>query len=70
MKTNYMILLVVTLFFVACEKKPETKTMPKLNAENCKPDNVEKIEPREIREQFSSMCLRAGTFEPGKPKVW
>lgn len=44
--------------------------MPELNAENCKPENVEKIEPSEIREQFSAMCLRAGSFEPSKPKVW
>ncbi|MBU0801488.1 MAG: entry exclusion lipoprotein TrbK [Alphaproteobacteria bacterium] len=70
MNAKIIILLLLTLVLVACEKKPATITMPELNAENCKPDNVEKIEPREIREQFSSMCLRAGEFEPSKPKEW
>lgn len=70
MKTNHAILLLVSLLIVGCEKKPETATMPELNAKNCTPENVEKIEPREIREEFSGMCLRAGKFEPSKPKVW
>lgn len=62
--------LFAMFLLVGCEQKAETTTMPELTAENCKPDNVEKIEPAEIREQFSSMCLRAGSFEPSKPKVW
>lgn len=70
MKRNHIILLLVSSLFLGCEKKPETTTMPELNEENCKPENVEKIEPAEIREQFSGMCLRAGKFAPSKPKVW
>lgn len=67
---KYLTVLAFVLVVCGCGKKTETKTMPELNAENCKPENIEKIEPKEIREQFSDMCLRQGSFQPSKPKVW
>ena len=63
-------LAVSAVFMLAgCEKKPEPVTLPEVNAENCKPENIAKLD-KSVQEAFSSQCLRAGSFKPSEPKSW
>ncbi len=59
----------VAALLAGCEKKPESVTPPEVNAENCKPENIAKLD-KSVQEAFSSQCLRAGSFKPSEPKSW
>ena len=59
----------VAALLAGCEKKPEPVTLPEVNAENCKPENIAKLD-KSVQEAFSSQCLRAGSFKPSEPKSW
>ena len=59
----------VAALLAGCEKKPESVTLPEVNAENCKPENIAKLD-KSVQEAFSSQCLRAGSFKPSEPKSW
>ena len=62
-------LAMTSALLAGCEKKPEPVTLPEVNAENCKPENIAKLD-KSVQEAFSSQCLRAGSFKPSEPKSW
>jgi entry exclusion lipoprotein TrbK len=60
---------IAAALLVGCEKAPEPAVMPEANAENCKPENIAKLD-KSTQQALSSQCLRAGTFKPSEPKSW
>ena len=48
------------------EETPEIKhaLMPEVNDENCKGENIDKIEDKEMRSEFAKQCLMRGGFTP------
>ena len=62
--------LVATLIS-ACSPETPKNEMPVVSDENCKPENIAKVEDKETREQFASACLRRGPgFQPSPKKEW
>lgn len=49
--------------------KPEV-VLPEATDENCTTENIMKLPTREAREEFSSLCLRRGKFQPSQPRPW
>lgn len=36
----------------------ESQKTPEVNDENCKPENIAKVQPLELRQSFAGQCLR------------
>ena len=53
-----------------CDNKPALQAMPEVNDENCKLENVQKIEDKGMQQDFAGKCARRGTFKPSEPKKW
>ncbi len=71
---KYFILATVLVALIngcTIEEPPaNTVEMPEVNDENCKQENILKIENKEIREKFVGLCLRRGDFVPSPKKAW
>lgn len=44
--------------------------LPVVNDENCKIENIKKIEDKAAREAFASLCIRRGEAAKSKPLAW
>ena len=53
-----------------CGNKPALQAMPEVNDENCKLENIQKIEEKGMQQEFAGKCARRGTFKPSEPKKW
>ena len=53
-----------------CDNKPALQAMPEVNDENCKLENIQKIEEKGMQQEFAGKCARRGTFKPSEPKKW
>lgn len=53
-----------------CDNKPALQTMPEVNDENCKLENIQKIEDKGMQQDFADKCARRGIFKPSEPKKW
>lgn len=53
-----------------CDNKPALQVMPEVNDENCKLENIQKIEEKGMQQEFAGKCARRGTFKPSEPKKW
>ena len=61
----------VAALVAGCDNKPATAPMPEVNDENCKPENIAKIEDKGVQQAFSSRCLRrGGEFKPSPKREW
>lgn len=60
----------VAVLAAACGPKPEPQTMPEVNDENCKPENVQKLADKAMQQDFSSACLHRGAFKPSAARKW
>ena len=61
----------VAALVAGCDNKPATAPMPEVNDENCKPENIAKIEDQGVQQAFSSLCLRrGGEFKPSPKREW
>ncbi|WP_419591186.1 entry exclusion lipoprotein TrbK [Thiolapillus sp.] len=70
-KIKTVFLMLGLLGLAACSERPETVTMPKVNNENCRHENVMKMEPEALRQKFASLCFRRSAIKPSdKPKTW
>lgn len=71
METYKPLCIVALVLCGGCSKEPSTDALPVVNAENCKKENIERIQPKSAREEFSSKCLRMHNFAPSdNPKSW
>lgn len=61
----------VAALLAGCDNPKEevSKEIPTVSDENCKPENIAKLD-KSIHEKFSSACLRRGSFKPSEPKTW
>ncbi|CAD0362199.1 entry exclusion lipoprotein TrbK [Xanthomonas hortorum] len=71
MKKLMALLTVLLVALVAgCDNK-QPAPMPEVNAENCAPDRIQKIEDRPTREQIAGACSRRSVIAPTQnPKNW
>jgi entry exclusion lipoprotein TrbK len=61
--------MIALLTLAGCSQ--EQTTMPEVNIENCKRENIMALEPESLREEFASKCTRENPFKPSKaPKSW
>jgi len=67
-----VIAISIAFFIINSTKETEPVAMPELNDENCRHENVMKIPDKEVRQEFSSLCLRLGGagFKPSTPIKW
>ena len=52
------------------EEPPKQNVKIDVNDENCKLENIKKIEDKRAREDFAGLCFRRGTFVPSEKKSW
>ena len=67
------IILTVALsinLMAGCDSKPAMQSLPEVNNENCKTENIAKIQDKGMQQEFSGKCLRRGTFKPSTPRAW
>lgn len=53
----------------------KNETMPEVNEVNCLQENVQRIKDKDIKEEFTGLCLRrvdprSGGYEPSPKRVW
>jgi entry exclusion lipoprotein TrbK len=60
----------VAALVAGCDNKPALQAMPEVNDENCKPENIQKIEEKAHATRIRCACARRGTFKPSEPKKW
>lgn len=77
MKANKTLILTATILTVplavlmtGCDKTSEKQTMPEVNEENCKPENIDKIKNKEMQQEFSSKCFLRNNFKPSPKREW
>lgn len=76
MKVNKALALasaaLVAALVAGCDNKPEPPKavdMPQVSDENCKPENVAKVDAS-VRQQFADACARRGSFKPSTGKTY
>lgn len=74
---KYLLKLLMAAFLVAItggcsnnEEPPKQEVKLEVNDENCKLENIQKIEDKRAREEFAGLCFRRGTFVPSEKKSW
>ncbi len=70
MKVSAIFLTIGIVALSGCSDEPKQFTMPEVNNENCKHENVMKMEPDSLRQKFASLCLRRNSYKPGDKKTW
>jgi entry exclusion lipoprotein TrbK len=78
MKASKVLTLIVAAalaaFVAGCdvESVPQEalQEMPEVNDENCKFENIKKIEGKGIQQEFSGKCLRRGSFQTSMPRSY
>jgi entry exclusion lipoprotein TrbK len=68
-------LMIILLLAIASgcsnnEEPPKQEVKLEVNDENCKLENIKKIEDKHAREEFAGLCFRRGTFVPSEKKSW
>ena len=74
---KYLLKLLISIIFVAItsgcsndEESPKQEVKLEVNDENCKLENIKKIENKSAREEFAGLCFHRGTFVPSEKKSW
>ena len=71
MRPRHILATALAVVLIAgCDSKPAMPTMPEVNDENCKTENIAKIQDKGMQQEFSGKCLRRGTFKPSTPRAW
>ena len=69
----HVIVVVLAAAVAGCNSKADAPVkaadMPQVSEENCKTENVEKLDTH-IRQRFADACFKRGTFKPSKPAAW
>lgn len=68
--TTLALAAVLAVLVAGCGNKPALQAMPEVSDENCKHENIQKIEDKGMQQEFAGKCLRRGTFKPSEPRNW
>lgn len=61
----------LALMLAGCDSPPTPETMPQVNEENCKQENIARIKDLGTQQAFASMCVRrGGEFKPSPKRGW
>ena len=58
------------VWLTACSPNETKKQLPVVNDENCKTENLKKIEDKETRQELASLCIRRGTSKASPKREW
>jgi entry exclusion lipoprotein TrbK len=58
------------VWMTACSPSETKKELPAVNDVNCKTANLKRMEDKETRQEFASLCIRRGTFKAGPKREW
>lgn len=58
------------VLLTGCSRNETKKQLPAVNDENCKDENLKKMEDKEARQELASLCIRRGTFKPSTKREW
>ncbi len=64
--------IAATVILGACSPRSETPPsdkLPEVNDANCRLEAIKAL-PERIRQDFASVCFRAGTYTPSPPRHW
>ena len=70
---RYRSLITLTLAIAcvtACSPNETQKQLPAVNDENCKTENLQKMDDKEMRQELASLCIRRGTFKASPKREW
>lgn len=74
---KYLLKLLIATILVAItsgcsndEESPKQEVKLEVNDENCRLENIKKIENKSAREEFAGLCFHSGTFVPSAKKSW
>lgn len=62
----------ITVLVAGCDDNPKplkAVEIPQVNDENCKPENIAKVDAS-VRQQFMNTCVRRGSFKPSTGRTW
>lgn len=51
-------------------EEPKKEEMPAVNDENCKPENIKKIQEEKVRQTFADACARRGGYKASSGKTY
>lgn len=59
------------LMIAGCDNKPTVFALPEVNEQNCKPENIAKVQDKATQQKLSSLCLRQGSeFKASPDRKW
>lgn len=71
---NLTVAALVVALLSACSpdatEEPKKEEMPVVNDENCKLENIKKIQNEKVRQTFADACARRGDFKPSSGKTY
>jgi entry exclusion lipoprotein TrbK len=65
-----IVLTLVAACVAACAPNETKKQLPPVNDENCKTENLQRMQDKEMRQELASLCIRRGTFKPSSKREW
>ena len=67
---SLIVLALAIACVTACSPNETKKQLPAVNDENCKTENLQKMDDKEMRQEFASLCIRRGKFKPSPKREW
>jgi len=68
-----LIVAILATLITSCSQEPDKPVeaaLPIVNDENCVHEEILKLKDKEKMMQFSSLCLRRGSFKRSSGKTW
>ncbi len=64
-----VLLIATTLFCAGCDDGQPAHSI-EVSEKNCQPENILKIQDKQIQQEIAGKCARVGTFKPSDAKKW
>lgn len=65
-----IVTVAIAAFVSGCDKKPAAGTLPDVNDENCKLENIKRIKDKGMQQEFAGKCARRGGSTRSEPRTW
>ena len=69
-KTLLSAAVLALVLVTACSPNETKKPLPAVNDENCKAENLKRMEDKETRQELASLCIRRGTSKASPKRDW